>query len=1023
MKILNRTLFKKDKEKFKIPKSVQDAIPIDAMWEDGIFLVGKNKYSKCFKFTDINYSVASREDKEEMFLEYSELLNSFDTGATSKITIINRRLNKLDFQKTMFIKLEDDELDKYRKEYNKMLLDKATASNGIVQEKCITITIEKKSIEDARLYFLRIGTELINKFKELGSVCVELEAVERLQLFHDFYRVGEETAFNFDFISNMRKGHSFKDYICPDTFEIKDDYIKIGNRYARVLFLKEYANYIKDSMVAELTDINKNSMMSIDVIPIAMDEAVREAENRRLGVETNITNWQRRQNANNNFSAIIPYDLEMQREQSKEFLDDLITRDQRMFMSVLTMVHTAETKEELDNDTEEILTIARKNLCQFGVLKFQQLDGLNTAMPFGVRKIDTLRTLTTESLAVFMPFRVQEIRETNGIYYGQNVISKNMIIADRKKLLNGNSLVFGVSGSGKSFITKEEIVFTMLKDKNADVIVIDPENEYTPLVKALGGEVIKVSATSGNHINAMDMNKNYADGANPVILKSEFILSLCEQLIGSDNLGAKQKSIIDRCTASTYRYYLQGNYQGTPPTLQDFYQELLKQEETEAKEIALAIELFVNGSLNTFAKQTNVDTENRLICYNILDLGKQLLPLGMLVVLDSILNRITQNRAKGRNTYIFIDEIYLLLRNEYSANFLYTLWKRVRKYGAYLIGITQNVEDMLQNNTARAMMANSELIIMLNQASTDRAELAKLLNISDLQLSYITNVGSGEGLLKIGSSLIPFSNKFPKDTELYKLMTTKLRRRCNYIMRKIVYTIITILLIGLVLISSYLIFKEKKQNEKQENTFEDLIEIVEENIENQEERKIDINKLYEENKDIVGWLKIDNTTINYPIMQNINDPNYYLHRDFYKNYSSYGTPYMAKQCNLNSDNIVIYGHHMKNNKMFGELEKYKSKDFYNNHKIITFTTLEKEYSYEIFAVFKTTVYTKNTFRYYENINFENKKMYNDFINICKDKSLYQTGIEIKDKEKLITLSTCEYSNKNSRLVIVARKIK
>ncbi len=1023
MKILNRTLFKKDKEKFKIPRSVQDAIPIDAMWEDGIFLVGKNKYSKCFKFTDINYSVASREDKEEMFLEYSELLNSFDTGATSKITIINRRLNKLDFQKTMFIKLEDDELDKYRKEYNKMLLDKATASNGIVQEKCITITIEKKNIEDARLYFLRIGTELINKFKELGSVCVELEAVERLQLFHDFYRVGEETAFNFDFISNMRKGHSFKDYICPDTFEIKDDYIKIGNRYARVLFLKEYANYIKDSMVAELTDINKNSMMSIDVIPIAMDEAVREAENRRLGVETNITNWQRRQNANNNFSAIIPYDLEMQREQSKEFLDDLITRDQRMFMSVLTMVHTAETKEELDNDTEEILTIARKNLCQFGVLKFQQLDGLNTAMPFGVRKIDTLRTLTTESLAVFMPFRVQEIRETNGIYYGQNVISKNMIIADRKKLLNGNSLVFGVSGSGKSFITKEEIVFTMLKDKNADVIVIDPENEYTPLVKALGGEVIKVSATSGNHINAMDMNKNYADGANPVILKSEFILSLCEQLIESDNLGAKQKSIIDRCTASTYRYYLQGNYQGTPPTLQDFYQELLKQEETEAKEIALAIELFVNGSLNTFAKQTNVDTENRLICYNILDLGKQLLPLGMLVVLDSILNRITQNRAKGRNTYIFIDEIYLLLRNEYSANFLYTLWKRVRKYGAYLIGITQNVEDMLQNNTARAMMANSELIIMLNQASTDRAELAKLLNISDLQLSYITNVGSGEGLLKIGSSLIPFSNKFPKDTELYKLMTTKLRRRCNYIMRKIVYTIITILLIGLVLISSYLIFKEKKQNEKQENTFEDLIEIVEENIENQEERKIDINKLYEENKDIVGWLKIDNTTINYPIMQNINDPNYYLRRDFYKNYSSYGTPYMAKQCNLNSDNIVIYGHHMKNNKMFGELEKYKSKDFYNNHKIITFTTLEKEYSYEIFAVFKTTVYTKNTFRYYENINFENKKMYNDFINICKDKSLYQTGIEIKDKEKLITLSTCEYSNKNSRLVIVARKIK
>ena len=380
--------------------------------------------------------------------------------------------------------------------------------------------------------------------------------------------------------------------------------------------------------------------------------------------------------------------MEQQREQSKEFLDDLITRDQRMFLSVLTMVHTAETKEQLDNDTEALLTIARKHLCQFAVLKFQQMDGLNTAMPFGVRKIDALRTLTTESLAVFIPFRVQEIRHDNGIYYGQNVISKNMIIADRKQLLNGNSFILGVSGSGKSFIAKEEIVSIMLKDPNADVIILDPEREASLLVKALGGEVIKISATSGNHINAMDMNKDYGDGANPVILKSEFILSLCEQLVGSNNLGAKQKSIIDRCTASVYRYYQQGNYQGTPPTLQDFYEELLKQKEPEAKEIALAIELFVNGSLNTFAKSTNVDTNNRLICYDILDLGKQLLPIGMLVVLDSILNRITMNRAKGRNTFIFIDEIYLLFQYEYSANFLFTLWKRVRKYRGILHAVS-----------------------------------------------------------------------------------------------------------------------------------------------------------------------------------------------------------------------------------------------------------------------------------------------------------------------------------------------
>ena len=446
-----------------------------------------------------------------------------------------------------------------------------------------------------------------------------------------------------------------------------------------------------------------------------------------------------------------------------------------MFLVVITMVITADTKQELDNTRDDIEQIASKGLCQMGTLKFQQLDGLNQVLPIvsNFNNIKALRTLTTESLAVFIPFKVQEIRHEGGIFYGQNVISKNMIIADRNQLLNGNSFTLGVSGSGKSFISKEEIASIKLKDKDADIIIIDPECEYSKLVRAFGGEVIKISATSRNHINAMDMTKDYGDGANPVILKSEFILSLCEQLIGSSNLGAKQKSIIDRCTANTYRFYQQGNYQGTPPTLQDFREELLKQDEPEAKEIALAIELFTNGSLNTFAMNTNVDTSNSLLCYDILDLGKQLLPIGMLVVLDSILNRITSNRNKGKHTYIFIDEIYLLFQYEYSANFLFTLWKRVRKYGACCTGITQNVEDLLQSHTARTMLANSEFIIMLNQASTDRTELARLLNISDLQMSYITNVKAGEGLIKIGSVLVPFVNKFPRNTELYKLMSTK----------------------------------------------------------------------------------------------------------------------------------------------------------------------------------------------------------------------------------------------------------
>ncbi len=775
-----RNLFQQDKEKFTVPKSVQAVIPMKTVWEDGIFLVGRNKYAKTYKFEDINYAVASREDKEAMFLEYSELLNALDSGATTKITINNRRLNKADFEQTILIpmaqkegKAVDDGLDKYRKEYNKMLYSKATGANSIVQDKYMTVSVCKKNIEEARNYFARVGADLIGHFNRLGSKCTELDAAEKLRIIHDFFRTGEETAFYFDMAQNMRKGHDFKDFICPDTLEFEKDYFRLGDRYGRVIFLREYAAYIKDSMVAELCELNRNMMLSVDVVPVPTDEAVREVENRLLGVETNITNWQRKQNQNNNFSAVIPYDLEQQRKESKEFLDDLTTRDQRMLFAVLTMVHTAETKEQLDNDTEALLTTARKHLCQFAVLKYQQMDGLNTALPFGVRKIDALRTLTTESLAVFIPFRVQEIYHKDGIYYGQNVISKNMIIANRRHLLNGNSFILGVSGAGKSFTAKEEMTNIILTDPNADVIIIDPEQEYAPLVKAMQGEVVHISATSDNHINAMDMNSDYGDGANPVILKSEFILSLCEQLIGGASLGAKQKSIIDRCTASVYRYFQQGNYMGTPPTLQDFREELLKQNEPEAQEIALAIELFTDGSLNTFAKHTNVDTHSRLICYDILDLGKQLQPIGMLVVLDSILNRITQNRAKGRNTFIFIDEIYLLFQHEYSANFLFTLWKRVRKYGAYCTGITQNVDDLLQSHTARTMLANSEFIIMLNQASTDRIELAKLLNISDLQMSYITNVGAGQGLLKVGSSLVPFVNKFPRNTELYRLMTTK----------------------------------------------------------------------------------------------------------------------------------------------------------------------------------------------------------------------------------------------------------
>lgn len=765
------TLFKQDKEKFVVPKGVQDIIPVQAIYDDGIFKVGRNKYSKTYKFEDINYYVASREDKEGMFLEYSELLNSLDSNATTKLTINNRKLNQVDFEDKILIDTKGDGLDQYREEYNKILVDKATGANSIVQEKYVTISINRKNVDEARAYFKRVGADLAMHFNRLGSVCTELDAIDRLRIFYDFYREGEETSFNFDLHDKKKKGHDFKDYISPDCFENERDYFRIGDRYGRVIFLRDYASYIKDSMVSDLTDMNRNMMLSIDIVPVPTDEAVREVENRLLGVETNITNWQRKQNQNNNFSAVVPYDMEQQRKESKEFLDDLTTRDQRMMFAVLTMVHTADTKEQLDNDTEALLTTARQHLCQLSVLKWQQLDGLKTVLPFGARKIDAFRTLTTESLAVFMPFRVQEVYDKNGIYYGQNVISKNMIIADRRRLLNGNSFILGVSGSGKSFAAKNEITNLMLSS-DADIIIIDPEREYAPLVKALGGEVIEISATSPNHINAMDMNKDYGE-VDPIVEKSQFLQSLCEQIISGHRFAKGQQSIIDRCTENVYRYYQQGNYQGTPPTLQDFRNELLKQPEPEAHSLALELELFTRGSLNTFAKQTNVNTNNRLICYDILELGEQLRAIGMLVILDNILNRITTNRKKGKQTFIVIDEIYLLFMHDYSAQFLFKLWKRVRKYGAYCTGVTQNVEDLLQSHTARTMLSNSEFIIMLNQAATDQFELAKLLNISDQQLSFIKNVDAGHGLIKVGSSLVPFENNFPRRTKLYKLMTTK----------------------------------------------------------------------------------------------------------------------------------------------------------------------------------------------------------------------------------------------------------
>ena len=764
-----RTLLKQAKERYRVPRRVQDVIPIRRIWQDGIFMSG-GKFAKTWKFSDINYLVASREDKESMFLTYSELLNSLDSGAETKITINNRKMQKSDFETSILMPMQGDGRDPFRKEYNDNLLNKALNANGIFQEKYITVSVAKRNIEEARAYFAKIEADLTGHFAALGSKCAALDAPEKLKVLHDFYRSGEESRYQFDIREAAKRGHDFKDFICPDYIEKHSDYLILGGKYVRTLYLKDYASYIKDSFVAELTELSRNMMLSLDILPVPTDEAVREVENRLLGVETNLANWQRRQNRYNNFSAIVPYDMELQRKESKEFLDDLITRDQRMMLGVITMVIMADSLDELNQDTESIQATARKHMCQIAVLKYQQIDGLNTVLPIGgTCRIKAFRTLTTESTAVFMPFKVQEIMEKDGIYMGENAISHNLIMCNRENLMNQSGFILGVPGSGKSFFVKQLILFLMLNRKD-DIMICDPEGEYARMLEQFKDivTVVRVAAGGKDRLNAMYMVDNYGEN-NPTVTKAEFIMSLIEQ-IDKKGVGPQHKSIIDRCIAAVYR---ESKEMGTVPTLTTLREKLLAQPEREAKQIALALELYTTGSLDIFGKQSNVDLSKRIIVFDISGLGAQLKPTGLLVITDMILNRVSVNWKNGQRTHVFLDEFHVVFENEYSAQFFNSAWRQFRKRNAYPTAITQNVEYLLDSVQASTMLSNSEFIVMLNQAASDREKLAGLLSISNEQLSYITNADPGSGLIRYGGSLVPFVNKWPKNTETYRLMTTR----------------------------------------------------------------------------------------------------------------------------------------------------------------------------------------------------------------------------------------------------------
>ena len=728
---------KSERHQFSIPRSAQQSIPVQRIYRDGIWQVGGNKYSRTWRFADINYSVASHEDQQEMFLAYCGVLNSLPTGATAKITINNRRLNGTDFQHSVLMHLKGDKMDRYRQEYNGILMDKAVESNNLIQDKYITISVARRSIDEARTFFKRVDIDLSKSFGKLDSGAKPLDSHERLRIFHSFFRPGEEQDFRFDLSESMKRGHSFKDSIAPDGICFKADHFELGGKVGRVLFLREYASYIKDSMITDLSDFSRNLMLSIDILPIPTNEAIKEMQSRIMGVESDITRWQQKQNANNNFTATVPYELEQLRAENKEFLDDLSTRDQRMIFANVTLVHMADTLEQLDADTETLQSIGNESLCQFSVLRYQQEDGLNTALPYGLRRVKATRTLTTESAAVLMPFRVQEIQDAGGIFCGVNAVSKNLLICNRKRLLNPHGFILGVSGSGKSFSMKEAITFIALSTSD-DIIIIDAEREYGDLTRALGGEVIEISPSSPHHINPLEISRGYGSGENPVAMKSELLMSICEQQMGAGELGAFHKSIIDRCTANVYHDLIKSGGKGRQPVLSDWRNEVKRQPEREAQELALASELFVEGSLNMFAHETNVDISNRLITFDLYEMGEQLKPTALNVTLETIQNRVAANRLAGKYTWVFVDEVYLFFRYHYSAQFLYKCWKRFRKYACAMTAATQNVEECLRSDTARLMFANSEFLVLLNQAATDRAELAKLLNISSNQMSYIT---------------------------------------------------------------------------------------------------------------------------------------------------------------------------------------------------------------------------------------------------------------------------------------------
>ena len=761
-----------------VPKTAQQSIPFDRMFQDGICRIGSDYYTKTIQFQDINYQLALQEDKTEIFEEWCAFLNFFDSSVHFELSFMNMATDIEDFRTGIAIPHRNDEFNSVRDEYSTMLFHQMEAgNNGLTKTKFLTFGIHADSIKAAKPRIIHIETDLLNNFKRLGVQARVLNGKERLALMHQQFHMGDKEKFRFDWKYLLGSGLSVKDFIAPSSFAFPNGKkFQMGSLYGAMSFLSIDASDISDRMLADFLNMESSLIVTMHIQSVDQNEAIKTVKHTITELDRSKIEEQKKAVRAGYDMDIIPSDLATFGKDAKALLKELQSQNERMFLLTFLIMNTGRTEQELENNVFQAKSIAQKHNCNLVRLDFQQEQGLMSSLPLAQNLIEIQRGMTTSSTAIFVPFTTQELFQAGNesLYYGLNALSNNLIMVDRKLLKNPNGLILGTPGSGKSFAAKREIANAFLVTDD-DVIISDPEAEYSPLVERFGGQVIKISPTSTQYINPMDINMNYSDDDNPIALKADFILSLCELIVGGkEGLQPVEKTVIDRCIHQIYQKYFEDPRPEKMPLLEDLYNALLKQDEPEARHVATALEIYVRGSLNVFNHRTNVDITNRLVCYDIKELGKQLKKIGMLVVQDQVWGRVTENRAQGKSTRYYMDEMHLLLREDQTAAYTVEIWKRFRKWGGIPTGITQNVKDLLASKEVENIFENSDFIYMLNQAVGDRQILAKQLNISPHQLSYVTHSGAGEGLIFYGNVILPFVDRFPTDIELYRIMTTKL---------------------------------------------------------------------------------------------------------------------------------------------------------------------------------------------------------------------------------------------------------